>query len=189
MSAEPLERTAYVRKAEHVPDRAEQAQNHVVTERQLERGHLAGVYSAHWQLRLRDAHECRIQIQTIDLEPVIGNEQAGVFPRPTRDIENASRARCQIPDESRHLRSFRRIILELRVNQVVELCRCGEHWVSVECVCRVWCVVRSLWGVAGGVQGTGCESLPRYRVPLTHQSPHTTHHSRHTTHPSYAAGS
>jgi hypothetical protein len=123
----PPQRSPNVLQRPDIPDGAEQTQDHIVVLRQLERGHIGLMYRAAAQLPASQAHECRIQVDTIDLEAVLLREQPGVLAGATRNVEHRSRSGVQTANGGDKLRDFGRVVLEPGVDQIVELSRGRKH--------------------------------------------------------------
>src|SRR5690348_2106871 len=98
---EALECAPDVRERADVTNGAEQTLDDVVLVRQRKRGHVAYVDGAGVKLSLSDAHERRIEIQTVDLEAVSLVEQPRMLARTTSDVEHRAGTRVLAPDQRR----------------------------------------------------------------------------------------
>src|SRR6266508_2237400 len=74
----------------------------------------------------REAHETRVEIETTHREPV-GGQKAGVLTGAACHVEHRLASRIDLPQQTRYPHSFGVVVLESRVNLVVELRRGVEH--------------------------------------------------------------
>jgi hypothetical protein len=72
-------------------------------------------------------YERRVEIQAVDLEAMMHSEKIGVFASTAGDIEYGAAARVDPSQQVRHLAGLRWVILEARVDQVVEVGGFAEH--------------------------------------------------------------
>jgi hypothetical protein len=75
----------------------------------------------------RDADECRVEIDAIHLETLLA-QQSRVLAGAAGHIQDASTPRIEATQHARDLCRFGRVILERRVDQIVEIRRRGEHF-------------------------------------------------------------
>src|SRR5438034_9489333 len=88
------------------------------------------------QLSTSNPHERRIEVEAIDRESMLLREEACVFGRPTGDVQHSVSVCMRAPNYARERRGFLRVILEARVDEIVELSRFTEHVTSLDVLDR-----------------------------------------------------
>ena len=116
---------------DEVADGAEQTQDDVVTLRQREVAHVSQEELPGWMLLTRHTEQPRIEVETVDVEPVAGDQAVRMFSGATRDVQDASGLGARGAHQGRDLRRFRGVVLET-VDRVVKLRRLCEHFRMVQ---------------------------------------------------------
>jgi len=127
MCAKAVERSTHVVERSHIADGAEETEHDLVFSRQRERRHVRFVDLAARQLGAGDPNEVGIDVQSVDVEAVCFDEESRVLGRSTRDVQDRARRRMLGANERRKRRGFGGIILELRVDEIVQLGGFGIH--------------------------------------------------------------
>jgi len=125
--AEARDRLTHAVECADVADGAEQADDCVVSSREVEVAHVADTEVPGGILSPRDLHERRIEVDAIDAIAVSFGEQPRVLAGSARDIEDGLHSGSRGLESRRDLRRLGFVILEAAVDQVVELCGFAEH--------------------------------------------------------------
>jgi hypothetical protein len=75
----------------------------------------------------RDLHERGIEIEPVDPESLAAS-RSRVLARPAPDVEHRFARRIQPAQQPRDQAAFGAVVLERRVDEVVELGGGAEHW-------------------------------------------------------------
>jgi len=114
---EPLDRA-------DVPDRTEQARDHVKAPVERERRHVCKVQGDATKTFAGDRNQLFVEIETLHVVP--GTELFEVLPGATRDVEKGRSARRISLDQRVDELGLHRVVL-VRVDGVIDVCRTAEH--------------------------------------------------------------
>src|SRR4029077_16691380 len=109
-----------------VADGAEEAQHRVVLTREVEVAHIGFEKGSGWMFFLCRAPGSRIAIPAAHDEAVTG-EEPRMLGGAAGHVKDGLAPGIEPAQQRGDLRRFARVVLERRVNEVVELRRCTEH--------------------------------------------------------------
>jgi len=110
-----------------VTDGAEQTEDGVVTFAEMKVGNVRFVGLTNRVLCPSDSDKRRIEVETVHLQSVIGCEEMRMFARTAGNVQYRATVRMDPTEEQGDITSFLGVVLEARVDQIVELCRFAEH--------------------------------------------------------------